>query len=43
VTIVDALDARDDDERAARIDQWAELVWGAWEPHHETVRRWVGV
>ena len=42
LTIVDALDARDDGERAVRIDEWAQLVWDAWAPHHDTVRRWVG-
>lgn len=41
LTIVDALDANDDEERAVRIEQWAQQAWKAWAPHHATVRRWM--
>lgn len=38
-TVLDVLDA---DEYAAAVTGWAKSVWGAWEEHHDTVRRWVG-
>ena len=41
LTIVDALQPVDWEERAARVEAWASEVWAAWEPHHATVRRWL--
>jgi hypothetical protein len=26
---------------ARLVRAWAEDVWAAWSPHHETVRRWI--
>lgn len=40
VTVLDVQDAADPDEHAERAREWAASVWGAWSPHHETVRRW---
>ena len=41
LTVVDALDPNVGDRRAERVEAWACDVWAAWEPHHETVRRWL--
>jgi hypothetical protein len=41
LTVVDALDPRPSDRRADQVEAWASQVWAAWEPHHETVRRWL--
>ena len=40
VTVLDVLGARDPEEHVERVRGWAASVWGAWAPHHETVRRW---
>ena len=40
VTVLDVLNARDPEEHTERVRDWAASVWGAWAPHHETVRRW---
>ena len=40
ITILDVRDAKDPDEHIERVREWARLVWEAWAPHHETVRRW---
>ena len=39
-TVLDVLDAREPEEHIERVREWAASVWGAWAPHHETVRRW---
>lgn len=40
VTVLDVLKAQDPDEHAWIVRHWAESVWEAWTPHHETIRRW---
>jgi hypothetical protein len=40
VTVLEVLDAGDPEEHMERVRGWAASVWGAWAPHHETVRRW---
>jgi hypothetical protein len=32
-----------DVESADDVLRWAREVWEAWSPHHETVRRWIGM
>ena len=43
LTILDAHQARDLAEHAARVERWARSVWETWAPHHETVRRWASL
>jgi CTP:molybdopterin cytidylyltransferase MocA len=40
MTVLDVLRARSGEEHVHRTRAWAASVWEAWEPHHETVRRW---
>ena len=40
VTVIYVLEAEDPDDHMRRVRAWATSVWGAWKPHHETVRRW---
>lgn len=42
VTVLDVLRAGGPEEHIGRVRRWAESVWEAWTPHHETVRRWAG-
>lgn len=39
-TVLDVLGARDPTEHVERVREWAKSVWGAWQLHHDTVRRW---
>lgn len=41
MTVVDVLAADSPDRHAALVRAWGEDIWRAWEPHHETVRRWL--
>ncbi len=41
VTVQDVLDASCHEEGDARVRDWALSVWGAWAPHHETIRAWL--
>jgi uncharacterized protein DUF5946 len=43
LTVRGPLAARGPDEHAASVEAWARDVWAAWEPHHETVRRWLDI
>jgi hypothetical protein len=43
ITVMDIYQARGPDEHVQRVEGWARAVWNAWEPHHETVRRWAGL
>jgi hypothetical protein len=29
-------------EHERNVEEWASDVWAAWEPHHTTVRIWIG-
>ena len=40
VTVLDMLGTEGPVEYGQRALGWAEVVWGAWSEHHETVRRW---
>jgi hypothetical protein len=40
LTVVDVAKARDFGEHEDLVRRWAESVWDAWSPHHETVKRW---
>ena len=40
VTVLDVRAARDLTEHERQVRAWAESVWEAWSPHHETVREW---
>jgi hypothetical protein len=42
LTILDVCNATDFVKHKAVVKRWAESVWQAWSPHHETVRRWAG-
>ena len=41
LTVENVLEAATVAEHHARVRAWAADVWAAWEPHHETVRRWL--
>jgi hypothetical protein len=41
VTIAEVHGARDAQEHARRVRQWAESVWWAWSEHHGVVRKWL--
>jgi hypothetical protein len=41
LTVRGPLGASGPDQHAASVEAWARNVWAAWEPHHETVRRWL--
>jgi hypothetical protein len=40
LTILDVWECTDFAQHEMRVKCWAESVWQAWSPHHETVRRW---
>lgn len=40
LTVLHVRDSRDPEEHIRRVGEWARSVWGAWSPHHETIRRW---
>ncbi|MFF5207209.1 DUF5946 family protein [Streptosporangium sp. NPDC000396] len=40
MTAVDVLAARDAIEHERLVWAWGRDVWGAWEPHHATIRQW---
>ncbi len=39
-TVLDVLAATDAEEHARAVRAWAASTWGAWEAHHEVIRRW---
>jgi hypothetical protein len=41
LTIRYIYDAKDDDETAARLHEWARDVWAAYASQHETARSWI--
>ena len=41
LTIVDVLPAQSPSEHERLVRAWADDVWEAWAPHHETVRGWI--
>lgn len=43
LTVRSILGTDEADGYAAAVEAWAADVWGAWEPHHDTVRRWLDV
>jgi Family of unknown function (DUF5946) len=43
LTVQDSLGAEGPEEYVAAVRLWATDVWAAWEPHHDTVRRWLDV
>lgn len=43
LTVRGPLRASGHTEHAASVEAWARDVWAAWEPYHETVRRWLDV
>ncbi|WP_184786309.1 DUF5946 family protein [Phytomonospora endophytica] len=40
VTVADVAAARDAEEHRRLVWAWGRAVWAAWEPEHETIRRW---
>jgi uncharacterized protein DUF5946 len=42
LTVRGPLCARGAEEHAVSVEAWARDVWAAWEPHHGTVRSWLG-
>jgi hypothetical protein len=40
VTAADVLEASEE-RYGPRVEAWARSVWGAWKPHHATVRAWL--
>ena len=44
ITVADvhAALAGDADHYGATLRNWAKAAWGAWRPHHEQVRAWLG-
>ena len=43
LTVRGPLRAQGPEDQAVRVEAWARDVWGAWAPHHETVRSWLDV
>lgn len=43
LTILDVRNATDFAQHERTVKRWAESVWQAWSPHHETVQRWAGL
>lgn len=43
LTVRSALDADEAESYATAVETWAADVWAAWEPHHQTIRRWLDV
>ena len=42
MNVTHVLVARTPAEHRELVTSWAEDVWDAWRPHHQTVRRWIG-
>ena len=42
ITVLDALRAREGEERDRVIEEWARAVWDMWKSEHETVRASLG-
>ena len=40
MTVLDVVSAADLEEHIDLAHRWARSVWGAWAPHHATVRQW---
>ena len=40
ITVADVRKAKDVEEYRQRVHAWAESAWGAWSPHHATIRAW---
>jgi hypothetical protein len=40
MTVLDMLSATDLEQHIDLAQRWARSVWGAWAPHHATIRRW---
>ena len=40
VTVVDVQAAETVEAHKRAVRDWAVAVWKAWEPHHETIRKW---
>ncbi|CAN5621419.1 hypothetical protein BH24ACT22_BH24ACT22_01380 [soil metagenome] len=40
ITVLDVRDANNPTDHKRLVEGWARSVWEAWEPHHETVRKW---
>jgi hypothetical protein len=43
LTVRTTLRADGADTHALLVEAWAADVWAAWEPHHDTIRRWLDV
>jgi hypothetical protein len=43
LTVRNTLSADGAENYAMAIEAWAADVWAAWEPHHNTIRRWLDV
>jgi Family of unknown function (DUF5946) len=43
LTVRDTLGADGAENYVTAVNAWAADVWAAWEPHHNTVRRWLDV
>jgi hypothetical protein len=41
LTVQDSLGAAEPEDYVTAVRSWAADVWAAWEPHHDTVRRWL--
>ena len=41
LTVADIRQARNAEEHAQRVRQWARSVWSAWSQHHPTFRQWL--
>jgi hypothetical protein len=41
ITVSDVAAARNPDEHARLVEQWAMNVWDTWAPHHAAVRGWI--
>jgi hypothetical protein len=40
ITVSDVISARNPDEHARLVEQWARSVWNAWAPDHAAVQGW---
>lgn len=40
-TVADVAEARDAASHVEAVHRWARGVWQKWEPHHDTLRRWL--
>jgi hypothetical protein len=43
LTILDVQSATDIVQHETAVKHWADSVWQAWSPHHQTVRRWAAL